>query len=178
MWAASAAAVLVWLGCLPQTAMAQRGSKPGQSTAPPGASAAQAKPALPKLPYSASQLNQLQPQLPPKATQAKLQAAMAAVETSEQKLKAAAAAMSSFLDKEAVCMTKSWTAEDMDKGCGPQDTLQFCKEKLIAACAAGQGPGRKKLWLELQGAISNLDSKAKAVGDSVPPYQFSSGPLN
>ncbi len=176
MWAT--AVVLGWLGCLPETAIAQRGSQPGQSAAPPGASATQAKPAPPKLPYSASQLNQLQPPIPPKTTQAKLQAAMADVETSQQKLKAAAGAMSSYLDKEAVCRARSWTAEDMDKRCSAQDTLQICKEKLVAACAASEGPGRKMLLLQLHGAISNLDSKAKAVGDSVPQYQFNPGPPN
>ncbi len=164
--------------CSAEMPMPQRGSKAGQSTSPPGASATQAKPTLPKLPYSASQLNQLQPQIPPKVNQTKLQAAMAAVESSEQKLKAAAAAMSSFFDKEAVCMARSWTTEDMDKRCAAQDTVQICKEKLIAACAAGQGPARKMLWLQVQSAVSDLGSKTKAVGDSVPAYEFNGGPPN
>ncbi len=170
VWAVLFPVVILSLICSPERAIAQRGSKPGQTTVPAKGSSPQPATAQQKRSFSATQLNQLQPRIPPKVTQAGLQAAMAAVETSEQNLTAAAAAMSSYFDREAACTAKSWTTEDLDKGCTAQDTVQVCKEKLVAACAAARGPDKKILWSKVQAAASDLGRKAKAVNDLEPSF--------
>jgi hypothetical protein len=108
-------------------------------------------------------MNRIPVRVQPQNTQAKLQAALAAVEKSEQGLKAAATAMVAYLDREAACVGKSWTAQDMETGCRPEDTLKLCREKLVAACASGRGPGKGKLWSNVQGAAKDVGAKAQAV---------------
>jgi hypothetical protein len=111
-------------------------------------------------------MNQIPVRVHPRSIQGKLAAALAAVEKSEQGLKAAVAAFTAYLDREAACAGKSWTAQEMEKGCLPQDTLKLCKEKLVAACAVAQGPGKGKLWSDVQGAAADLGKKAQAVGNA------------
>ena len=115
---------------------------------------------------SAAELNRTPIRVQPQNTQARLQAAMGAVEHSEQSLKVAVNAMTAYLDREAACVGKTWTAADMDKGCSAQDTLQDCKEKLVMACAKGRGAGKEKLWSNVQTATGDLAQKAQAVNSA------------
>jgi hypothetical protein len=110
-------------------------------------------------------MNRIPVRVQPRSIQSKLAAAMAAVEKSEQGLKATVAAMTAYLDREAACAGKSWTAQEREKGCLPQDTLKLCKEKLVAACAVAQGPNKGKLWSDVQGAAADLGKKAQAVSN-------------
>jgi hypothetical protein len=109
------------------------------------------------------ELNLLPVRVHPNSTQGKLASAMAAVEKSEQRLKAAVAAMTAYLGREAACVGKSWTAQEMEKGCLPEDSLKACKEKLVAACSVARGPGKGKLWANVQAAADDLAKKAQAV---------------
>ncbi|TFH32037.1 MAG: hypothetical protein E4G97_03195 [Deltaproteobacteria bacterium] len=116
-----------------------------------------------RTPLSAAEMNRIPVRVQPRNTQAKLQAALAAVEKSEQGLKAAATAMVAYLDRESACVGKSWTAQDMETGCRPEDTLKLCREKLVTACASGRGPGKGKLWSNVKDAAKDLGSKSQAV---------------
>lgn len=118
-----------------------------------------------RTPQSAADMNRIPVRVQPRTIQSKLAAALAAVEKSEQGLKAAVAALTGYLDREAACTGKSWTAQEMETGCLPQDTLKLCKEKLVAACAAAQGPDKGKLWSDVQGAATDLGKKAQAVSN-------------
>lgn len=116
-----------------------------------------------RTPQSAGEMNRIPVRVQPQNIQAKLAAAMGAVDGSEQKLKAAVASMSAYLDREASCVGKSWTAQEMGQGCLPEDTLKICKEKLVAACAKARGPDKGKLWGNVQAAADDLAQKAQAV---------------
>jgi len=108
-------------------------------------------------------MNRIPVRVQPQNVQAKLAGAMSAVDGSEQKLKTAVASLTAYLDREASCVGKSWTAQEMEKGCLPMDTLKMCKEKLVAACAKGRGADKGKLWGNVQAAADDLAQKAQAV---------------
>jgi hypothetical protein len=117
-------------------------------------------------PQAAAEMNRTPIRVQPQNAQARLQAAMAAVDHSEQALKAAVNAMKAYLDREVSCMGKTWTGADMDQGCSKQDTLKACKEKLVAACAKGRGPGADKLWSNVKDATADLVQKTQAVNSA------------
>jgi hypothetical protein len=146
------------------TAANHEHSASGSSRLPaPGMPGAQSRP---RGPQAAAEMNRTPIRVQPQNAQARLQAAMVAVDHSEQALKVAVNAMKAYLDREVSCMGKTWTGADMDQGCSKQDTLQACKEKLVAACAKGRGPGPDKLWSNVKDATADLVQKAQAVNSA------------
>lgn len=156
--------VTLWAAAAPAADRSPQGGVP-QGTQSPRGGVSQGTQVQQRTPQSAADMNRIPVRVQPRTTQSKLAAALAAVEKSEQGLKAAVAAMTAYLDREAACAGKSWTAQEMEKGCLLQDTLKLCKEKLVAACAVAQGPGKGKLWSDVQGAAADLGKKAQAVSD-------------